>query len=77
MRSKKEQHHFDEGYFSAMRDAMSLDIEHYGNGAGAELIQEFNLRRSDFLKYFEAEDIQFIDNYVEEGSRGYKEIWLS
>ncbi|MEB7954691.1 hypothetical protein [Enterococcus faecalis] len=77
MRSKKEQKFFDKGYFSAMRDALLLDIEHYGNGAGAELIQEFTLRRSDFLKYFDAEEIQFIDDYVNESAMRYKEIWLS
>ncbi|EGO5993037.1 hypothetical protein IV292_11420 [Enterococcus faecalis] len=77
MRTKKDQKNFDEGYFSAMRDALSLDIEHYGNGTGAKLIQEFGLRRSDFMKHFEVDDIQFIDSYVEEGTKRIKKIWVS
>ncbi|WP_285929285.1 hypothetical protein [Enterococcus faecalis] len=55
-----------------MRDALSLDIEHQGNSAEAELIQEFRLRCSVFMKHFEKDDIQFIDSYVEEGTKRIK-----
>ncbi|WP_369468539.1 hypothetical protein [Enterococcus faecalis] len=72
MIAKKEQKKLGESYFSAMRDALSLDIEHQGNGAEAELIQEFRLRCSVFMKHFEKDDIQFIDSYVEEGTKRIK-----
>jgi hypothetical protein len=64
---------FDEGYLSALKDVLNYTIEFENNSADS-LITNMRLRKRDFLKYWEENELDFIKE--DELNKKALEIWL-
>lgn len=58
--SPSEERTYDEGYLSAMQQNLQLRVE-FEHLSPDVMITEFELKKSDFLRFFEPDEIDFIE----------------
>lgn len=64
-----------EGYYSAMAQVLSYAVVYRGNTPD-DLIMAFELKRKDFLRYLDVEDIEEVDKIVELLPEVARNMWI-